>query len=300
MKISNCILFLKNILNRTCAAATATSIAFIAEECMVAVKSIHMSNEAAYNDIKLFSSYLILGAAFIEPIAEILIDKVKVLSAQRAKSLAKIWYTLLDMSYTACICLYFFDSFNHKSELSYWYAVVLPTTIIALIANKELRMMLRIFPTSSSSRIHRIFTQALDTFCEAIRGFILGYDVIFEIGYEITAISSLWISCIFGLIYSVFHSTIYHFKQLHDTDIIPNLAKLDEIFQTVFNLLTIIFFILYINSAIADTYPHKIIQISGYAMIVAYIIGRPCFGSRNQPLLDEVAEEEEGITKQPA
>lgn len=285
--------YLKNVLNRASAAGTATSIAFVAEECIVALKSLHMSSAAAYQAIKLLSSYTILGTAFIEPIAEILIDKFNISATQIAKFSARIWYALLDVTYTACICFYFLDSFNNKSPTSYWYAVALPSIALALIASKELRMALHLFPTTRSSKLHNICTRLLDVSCETVRGFILGYDVMFEIGYEIPTLNSAWLSTGFGCVYSSFHGTIYHFRQLRTDGNNPKLAKLDTTVQTMFTLLTTVFFSFYIKEAMADTYPHEIIQIIGFTLIVAYILGRPCWRSQKQPLLDEVAEEEE-------
>jgi len=281
--------YLKNVLNRASAAGTATSIAFVAEECLVVIKSLHMSSAAAYQSVKLLSSYTILSTAFIEPIAEIFLDKFNISHTQFAKIIARIWYALLDITYTACICFYFFDSFNNKSPTSYWYAVALPSIILALIASKEIRMALHIFPTTSSSKLHNISTRLLDVVCETVRGFILGYDVIFEVGYEIPALGSIWLSTSFGLIYGLFHGTAYHFRQL---------AKPDAAFQTIFMLLTTIFFSLYIKEAIAETQPHQMIQAIGYALIVAYIMGRSCLQSQKQPLLDKVAEEEEKTTEE--
>src|SRR6185312_3996632 len=115
MNPSTFIKYWKNAFNRMSMAGTATSVAFITEEYIVAIKSLHMSQQEAYDDIKLNSSYCIFCTAFIEPVAEILIDNVKALSSQQAKKIAAVWRILLDTTYTDCICLYFFGSFNQKT-----------------------------------------------------------------------------------------------------------------------------------------------------------------------------------------
>jgi len=281
------------ILTRASAVGTATSVAFVAEEFIVAFKNGYMSNQAAYASIMLLSSYMIFITAFIEPIAEIAIDNIKTLSNKYSRALAKRWYALLDITYTACICLYFLDSFNHKSGMSYWYAVALPAIVIALIANRHFRAALHLFPHPHSKKVHKIHIRLIDTACEAFKGFVLGYDVFLEIGYEIPVLNSLWLSSSFGLIYASFHSTIRYLKISRPGNMSTQLAKLDGIFQTIFNLLTTVFFFFYIQQAMAKVNPDKTIQLIGYTIILAYIFIRPCLGPKNQPFLDKVAVKEE-------
>lgn len=287
--------YFRKVFNRLSTIGTATSIAFITEEYTVAIKRLSMEDEQeAYDSIKLISSYCILSTAFIEPVAEIIIDNIKALSSQKAKKFAIAWRVSLDVTYTDCICLYFFNSLNNeKGEISYWYMVAAPAFLTAVISNRNFRSILHLLPTRSSSSLHKALTSTLDVGCEATKGFVLGYDILLEMGALIPALDSVWFGGSFGLIYALFHGAVYCLKLLQSEDDSTTLTRLDNILQTVFDLLATLFFTLYMQEAVADVNPHRVIQLVGYGIILAYTLGRPCLASPPEPLIDDIDENEE-------